>query len=432
MGRKVFLSFLGIGQYSEVEYTLNNKKLKRTKFVQKAEIEYYGDTFFDKIFISVTKSSKDRYFDELSNSLPGNIEYILISEDLSPASQWEGFEKIIEKIQTKDELYIDLTHGFRSIPIMFSIAINFLQQMKNIELKAVYYGVNEKKDKPIIDIKEFFIINRWADAVSRLIENADAKKIVSIPNELNDFKIANLNDPDIIESFNKLTDAIRNVDINNISKIATNTIKKVKERIENVFSKTEKMLLEVVIDKFTILASEKNISEEYNDNYFKMQIEIINVLLEHKLYMQAFTAMREFIVSLVDAEALLQIEKHNTLDNKNKKRFKKNSRKRLADPFIGMLLYEENKWDFRKEYDKEGNKYLSIMKPIYDKFKENEVFFNNLKTLVKELIPYRNGFDHAWISQRVSSENASENGSTFFNKLKEIYKLYLEYKKNEL
>ena len=164
MGRKIFLSFLGIGPkdgYKKVGYSINGQKLSETHFVQAAEIDYHGQDFFDTIIIACTKTSKEKYFNELNKDLNGKAEEIEISENLDPASQWEGFEKIIGKFLPNDELYLDLTHGFRSIPIMFSVAVNFLQQIKNIELKAAYYGAHDQGNN-IIDFKDFFALNLYS------------------------------------------------------------------------------------------------------------------------------------------------------------------------------------------------------------------------------------------------------------------------------
>jgi CRISPR-associated DxTHG motif protein len=189
---KVYLSFLGLGfknhktgqyKYDSTIYELNGKKSKETEFVQVAEIGILGVSNFDKIMIVVTQKSYNAHFNNIKHQLcelgANNIISLIIEENMSASGQWKWFEQILEHIYYDDELTIDLTHGYRSIPIVFSTAVNFLQKAKNITLKAVYYGAYEKNKKlvPIIDMKDFYIINEWAEAVSRLVEDADARKL---------------------------------------------------------------------------------------------------------------------------------------------------------------------------------------------------------------------------------------------------------------
>ena len=168
--RNLYLSFLGLGSfkrdieqyvYDKTIYELNGKKSKSTNFVQVAEIQILGAGSFDKIFIVTTQKSHDTHFKNLKSRLihagAKNISHLIISEEMTPETQWEWFEQILEIIESGDNLTIDLTHGYRSIPIIFSTAINFLKKARNITLSAVYYGAFEKEKRlvPIIDMKDF-------------------------------------------------------------------------------------------------------------------------------------------------------------------------------------------------------------------------------------------------------------------------------------
>jgi len=163
--REVYLAFLGANDYDPAVYYLGDKTASITPYVQVAELEIYGKDYFDKIFIALTKTSKEKHFLNLKKELESlginSIQPIIIPEELDPNSQWKGFENILANIEEDDELVVDLTHGFRIIPIIFSTAIYFLQKIKNVKLKAVYYGAYEKNknESPIVDVKDFYIVN---------------------------------------------------------------------------------------------------------------------------------------------------------------------------------------------------------------------------------------------------------------------------------
>ena len=155
--RKVYLSFLGRGafdketkeyRYTPAVYELQGRKSKETEFVQAAEIGILGAANFDLFIVVATEVSRKAHFEGLERQLKDlgakEISLIIIDEDMSAEGQWQWFEKILRHIEFGDEITVDLTHGYRSIPIVFSTAINFLQKARKISLQAVFYGVFEQ------------------------------------------------------------------------------------------------------------------------------------------------------------------------------------------------------------------------------------------------------------------------------------------------
>ncbi len=426
--RKVFLSFLGMGafnpvtkksEYSKTDYELNGKKSNQTEFVQAAEISIIGSDYFDKIIIVCTQKSFDTHYVNLESQIKNlganEIFPLIINEDMSPEGQWEWFDKILQHIDYGDELTIDLTHGYRSVPIVFSTAINFLQKARNITLNAVYYGAYEK-DKglaPIVNMKDFYVINEWAEAVSRLVEDADAGKLAELAEKTSDFQFGELNDAQLIKSFEELTNTVRNVDINNVADKANKTICLIKDK-EYKASATGKILLKLVIDKFSSLATQEPLSGKYDKPYFTVQLEIIRLLLEHKLFMQAYTVMREFIGSI----GMIEVEKAN-IKNKNGR----DKRYRFAEVFVSMIQIDEEKWKFSGE----KQDVCDMLKPYYGKLKAAGIE-SILRSFTKNLFDYRNGFDHAWTAKSKAYPDIREKSHQFFESLKEVVQVMVDKK----
>lgn len=419
---KVYLSFLGLGTYDEIEkrsryrptrYELNGKKSSETDFVQVAEIEILGADRFKRIIIVATRKSNDAHFTDLEAQLiragagENQIQRIIISENMAADGQWEWFEKMLATIEPEDELTIDLTHGYRASSIVLSAAINFLQKARNIQLDAVYYGAYEKDRglAPIIDMKDFYVINEWAEAVSRLVEDADARKIAQVSDRTASFQAGELNDKKLIRALEDLTDAVRNVDVNNVPHKAGAALEII-EKKKSSASITGRILLGLVIDKFTSLTWDKPWTGRYDAAYFVLQLQVIRLLLDHKLFMQAYTAMREFIGSI----GMIGLEKIK-LDNADGRR----KRKRFADVFVNMLQYEESAWDFPEAVETSKNKLM----PYYDQLKQIGVE-PILRGFSKELADYRNGFDHAWTMKKGAFTDIKTKGVLFFNQLNEV------------
>lgn len=420
---KVFLSFLGLGTYDEKSgqsrykksvYELNKQQSKKTEFVQVAEIDILGADNFDRIIIVATEKSYDSHFSNLKAQLmqagARDIFHIIIGEEMSPEGQWEWFERILDHIEPGDELTIDLTHGYRASSIVFSAAINFLQKARYVEINAVYYGAYEKDRRlsPIVDMKQFYIINEWAEAVSRLVEDADARKMAEVSDRTAEFQAGEMNDKEIIHAFENLTNTIRNVDIHRVAEKATAALGLIREK-EKRASVTGRILLRLVVDKFTSLITEKPPSGKYDRAYFLLQIEIIKILLEHRLYMQAYTVMREFIASI----GLIEIGKADTSTNKGKKqRFK-------GEVFVKMFQYSEGGWKFDTE---EQNAAHQTLMPYYEKLKTLGIE-QILRSFARDLTDYRNGFDHAWTIKPEAPGDIGEKGLIFLDKLGEVVSL---------
>ncbi len=398
--RKVYLSFLGLGilnqktqqsDYRPAVYELAGNKSTETRFVQAAEMELLGASKFDIVLIAATQKSFDAHFKALKNELTkwnADPKYLILEENMTPEGQWKWFEKLLAHIEPGDCLTIDLTHGYRAVPIVFSAAVNFLQKARNVVLDAVYYGVWEQvKDygyAPIIDMKGFYLINEWADGVSRLVEDADARKMAEVAEKTSEFQAGELNDPEVIQTFDDLTNTIRNVDVNNVAKKANNAITMIREK-KKLASETGKILLDLVIDKFAHLTTREPPSGKYDKDYFKVQIEIIRLLIAHRLFMQAYTVMREFIASM----AMIPLEWEDMNSKRRKKR-----RVRYGEVFFQMFQYREAEWKFSQENDKIR---LKLM-PFYEKLKQ-EGIESLLRSFADKLAKYRNGFDHAWTAK---------------------------------
>ncbi len=408
--RNIYISFLGAGKYQPANYHIDGNRADQARFVQTAELQLAEDNYFDKIFIVMTKTSKEKHFEGLKTELKGvgihEVNGIEITEDFLPESQWSWFENILSHIDHGDELTVDLTHGYRIIPIVFSTALNFLQKARDITIKSVYYGAYEadKELSPIVDMKDFYIINEWSDAVLRLVEDADTGKLSRVAMKDNRGILGEFEDPAIVEAFDRLTESLKNVDIHTIRQKASHALDLIDKK-EKAASSTGKILLGLVKDKFVSLISDEPASGRYDFDYFSIQLEVIRLLLDHKLFMQAYTVMRECIASLGLIEMKERAKIYNSVGRKQRQK---------AEVFVNMLFNDEAKWDF-------GNKQemVDTLLPLYNKFKDAGII-DPLREVSRELLKYRNGFDHAWTANPEAFSDIETKGEGFHQKLSKM------------
>ncbi|WP_372775252.1 TIGR02221 family CRISPR-associated protein [Mangrovibacterium sp.] len=227
--RKILLSFLGTGsyvetgktrQYKTANYKIDNKQYD-TSFVSAALAEHLN--IDQRVVIGTVKSMWEeyyRYFAEQENNLDEDF-YLNLSEfvtnaqytvpDFPMAKQLEtrlgktnivllkyglnqlelryNLEKILmidDLLMDNDELYVDVTHGFRSFPLFAQQIIMYLKQVssKRIHIKKIYYGMldasRDLEYTPIVDLSIIQEMNDWINGAGLLIQKSDGSQLVPL------------------------------------------------------------------------------------------------------------------------------------------------------------------------------------------------------------------------------------------------------------
>ncbi|MCE7949147.1 MAG: TIGR02221 family CRISPR-associated protein [Chloroflexi bacterium CFX4] len=86
---------------------------------------------------------------------------------------WAAFNIIIEAVPENCTLILDVTNGFRTLPMLMLLAAIYLRQAKNVTLKGIYYGAFEAKSNddqgrdvcPVFELTQFITLADWANAV---------------------------------------------------------------------------------------------------------------------------------------------------------------------------------------------------------------------------------------------------------------------------
>ena len=227
MARKVFISVLGAGFYGECKYFRGEKdkatgkykfESNNTRFIQQATLEYlkvkedWNEN--DAAYILVTERAKEvnwkkeidcfvtrdgkelRPYQGLEKviedmHLPFTTKAIHIKDGINETEIWEIFDEIVSKdkgiIQDDDELYFDLTHGFRYLPMLVLVLGNYTKFLRKTKKCSITYGNYEMKDKdgyaPIIDILPLATLQDWTFAVADYLENGYAEQLDMLSKE---------------------------------------------------------------------------------------------------------------------------------------------------------------------------------------------------------------------------------------------------------
>lgn len=138
----------------------------------------YDEEYAMSLFETIVEANKDMDISQLkiekfNNIFNGNgkIEGRVTKYGVDSEQIFDNFNIILnlqDTLKDGDEVYIDITHSFRSNAMWMFLVMNFITDLmdKNIEIKMISYGMFEIADRtsnitPIIDLNAFYKLLKW-------------------------------------------------------------------------------------------------------------------------------------------------------------------------------------------------------------------------------------------------------------------------------
>lgn len=212
MGRKVFISVLGYSNYRECFYTRREDTFKsaEVRYVQEATLQYLMSleqwSEADCAYILLTEGAEKRNWEDngqvsfsgeriaqpglksvlQSMHLPFKVLPIKNIPDGNNEDEiWNIFARVFELLQEDDELYFDMTHGFRYLPMLILVLGNYSKLLKNVVVKSITYGNYEARNKdtneaPLIDLLPLSEVQDWTSASVSFLKNGNLSMLKSL------------------------------------------------------------------------------------------------------------------------------------------------------------------------------------------------------------------------------------------------------------
>ncbi|MFN5514219.1 MAG: TIGR02221 family CRISPR-associated protein [Cyanobacteriota bacterium] len=187
------ISFLGFSHYTETIYLHpTTAEAVKTPFFQEALVQFYQpDTLYvlltktvaTKIPHKATASNWQTLQDRLGNRV--KLEPIYdIPESNSPEDGWVIFDKITECLNPGDRVIFDLTHSFRSIPVVALLAISYLRAVRQVTVAGLVYGAFDPNAKdrptPTYDLLPMLSLLDWIAAADRFVKVGDGAPLAEL------------------------------------------------------------------------------------------------------------------------------------------------------------------------------------------------------------------------------------------------------------
>jgi CRISPR-associated Csx2 family protein len=335
---KVLISFLGTGRlidknaeitlskrrYDNAKYRIDGKDYEKP-FVAAVLKEHYSidktifigtpHSMWEEVYSSYSNNSADAnkyveiaeycdaanytselyvpYQDDIEAAIGNDSKVILIHYGLTEEEIQQNINIILgveQYIHNQDELIIDVTHSFRSLPLMIMNLLFYLKSVspKNITINHIHYGMLEATRElgfaPIVDLNETMNVNDWITGAYSFKEFGNAYRIA-----------------DLIETENKsvaqrLRDFSNVMNVNHLLRIKTESQRLASIKNEQYKTSMPKLILSQVIDDFT-----SNFKQQDKDSVF--QFKLAKWQFKHKNYVSAYLSLFESIVTFACEQA---------------------------------------------------------------------------------------------------------------------------------
>lgn len=328
--RKAFISFLGTSDYLNCRYRLNDTPGKIVKYVQEDLVQrccmdWNPD---DEIRIFTTAEAVEKNWQDnghedretknkkLSTGLErrfkalgidATIKRIDIPKGDNEEQIWEIFNKVYSTLRENEEIVIDITHGFRSLPVLLMTLIGYSRLLQNITVSGIYYGAFEvlgnftaaseiseqERIAPIFDLTSFDQIIQWTQATQGFVKNGTAKDLKHLASKRINSVLKECQGADPAAKamdtiVNGIESICQNVLVNRGAEILRYDYEKIKAQLqtlqqEDVFIAPLAPLFSVIEEKIDVFAK-----DDINNGF-----RAVDWCISHGMIQQAITMLQE-------------------------------------------------------------------------------------------------------------------------------------------
>ena len=260
---------------------------------------------------------------KFNETFKNKILAIVTKYGMNELEIFENFNLIIklqDELKDGDEVYLDITHSFRSNAFWMFLVMNYLTDVedKNIKVKAITYGMLEaQKDgvAPVVDLNAFYKILQWIKGANNFKNYGNSYLIEE-----------NIENGKLSKKLKNFSDALN---MNYIASLrqSINSLKKLEDDIDNLEGPAKLIIPKVIKDFMDRFASE--------DKDYLFQAKLAKWHFEQKRYAMAYININEAIIGFI----------MDTLEFPLLSSDKKRDENKLAKDWLNMVIrrHDDNK-----------------------------------------------------------------------------------------
>jgi CRISPR-associated Csx2 family protein len=115
---------------------------------------------------------------ELAQQLGIPVDCLLIPYARDPAEQAEILRRLAGVVQPGENLSLDVTHGFRHLPMLALVAARYLARVVSVKVEELYYGALEMTtpdgETPVLRLGGLLAMLDWVEALAPYDKDGDS------------------------------------------------------------------------------------------------------------------------------------------------------------------------------------------------------------------------------------------------------------------
>ena len=297
---KIFMIGTPKSMWEEVYNTFYNRSRPADKTLELSEDKASEDIWFE---IQEHSQATDHnsplevpHKEEIEKEMGGGSKVVLIKYGITEDEIRENITRILQLeqcLQPGDELIVDITHAFRSLPLLIMSLLVYLKNVtsKNIKISHIYYGMNEVSGEmedvsPIVDLKTMLELQDWIIGAYDLKTYGNTYKIVEL---LTNSSMIHDGDKGVAKHLKDFSDYI-NINYMDAMKKVPDSLKGIKDKCQNDLGK---LIVNPVVNDFLKELGNKEFAS------FSFLYRLAKWFYERKKYVQAYLMASEAIFSYV-------------------------------------------------------------------------------------------------------------------------------------
>jgi len=307
---KTLLTTIGTGDYKETIYYFADQKASKTRYVAQALCQIFP---IEKVIILLTSEARQKHWESLQSCLPPTVQ---VQDRHIPSLEteeaiWRIFETLVDSIDPQDQIIFDITHTFRSIPVLVLLGAALLRKAKNVEIQGLYYGLyrSEASESPIVDLTPALRLLDWLTATDKFITTGSSVDLGNLLDTVQqDFyrsqkQAMDVQKPTKLQNFGRaIHNVSRSIELirpihllqKDLPKLIRHSTPELEQEI-GVFSKPFGLMLEQVRQSYMPLALSNANADKKEEIY--RQFLLLQWYVEKQFTVHALLMAREWVVS---------------------------------------------------------------------------------------------------------------------------------------
>lgn len=302
----VLVTMLGNGDYKSAIYCLRSLSFETELFPE--AVAHWCEP--SQVLVLATQSVLDasdrphlkRLSDRLQQQCP--VSAIRIPDGRSEAELWQIFSAMIETLPPGCRVVLDVTHGFRSLPMVALLAALYLRQSDRVHVEQILYGAWEARDQttnmaPVFDLTPFLDMANWMSAANVFLKTGHGGLIADLLKQTQ--RAAWMSNAAMGERPRELITLASNLHYLSEALLMTRVdeVSRTAGLVSRSLSRADAELHEWALPFAPMFERLQSLSSVLQQSGLQSQRQLLHWYLEHGHIVQCVTLAREWLISFV-------------------------------------------------------------------------------------------------------------------------------------